>query len=35
MPFAAVWMDLKILILSEMNQKEKDKYHIISLIFII
>ena len=28
-PFAATWMDLKIIILSEANQKEKDKYHII------
>ena len=30
LPFAATWMQLKILILSEVNQKEKDKYHIIS-----
>ena len=29
MPFAAMWMDLEIIILSEVNQKEKDKYHII------
>ena len=28
MPFAATWMDLEIIILSEVNQKEKDKYHI-------
>ena len=28
MPFAAIWMDLEIIILSEVNQKEKDKYHI-------
>ena len=28
-PFAATWMDLEIIILSEANQKEKDKYHII------
>ena len=26
MPFAATWMDLESLILSEVNQKEKDKY---------
>ena len=26
------WMDLEIIILSEMSQKEKDKYHMISLI---
>ena len=32
MPFAATWMDLDIIILSEVSQKEKDKYHIISLI---
>ena len=32
MPFTAMWMELEILILSEVNQKEKDKYHVISLI---
>ena len=32
MPFAATWMQLQILILSEVSQKEKDKYHMISLI---
>ena len=32
MPFAATWMDLEIIILSEVNQTEKDKYHVISLI---
>ena len=32
MPFAATWMELETLILSEVNQKEKDKYHMISLI---
>ena len=31
MPFAATWMQLEIIILSEVSQKEKDKYHIISL----
>ena len=33
MPFAAPWMELETLILSEVSQKEKDKYHMISLIF--
>ena len=32
MPFAATWMELEILILSVVSQKEKDKYHTISLI---
>ena len=32
MPFAATWWEPEILILSEVSQKEKDKYHIISLI---
>ena len=31
-PFAATWMELEYLILSEMSQKDKDKYHMISLI---
>ena len=30
MPFAPTWMDLEIIILSEVNQKEKDKSHMIS-----
>ena len=32
MPFEATWMELKTLILSEVSQKEKDKYHMISHI---
>ena len=31
-PFAAPWMEPETLILSEVRQKEKDKYHMISLI---
>ena len=31
-PFAATWIELENLILSEISQKEKDKYHMISLI---
>ena len=33
MPFAATWVDLKIVILSEVSQTEKEKYHMTSLIF--
>ena len=29
MPFAATWIDLDRIILSEVSQTEKDKYHII------
>ena len=32
-PFAASLMKLEILILSEVSQKEKHKYYIISLIY--
>ena len=32
MPFAATWMELETLILSEVSHKEKDKYLMISLI---
>ena len=31
-PCAAIWMDLKIIILSEVSQKKKDQYYIISLV---
>ena len=34
MPFIATWMDLEMIILSEVNQTEVDKYHMIfTLIF--
>ena len=32
MPSAAIWMDLEIVILSEVSQTEKEKYHMILLI---
>ena len=32
MPFTATWMDLEIIIVSEISQREKDKYHMLSLI---
>ena len=33
MPFAATWMDLEIVILSEVSQLQKDKYHMILLMY--
>ena len=33
MPFAATCVDLEIIILSEVSQKEKGKYHLMSLIY--
>ena len=33
MSFAASWIDLEIVILSEVNQTEKDKYHMISVTY--
>ena len=35
MPFSAIRMRQEIIILSEVSQKEKDKYHTISLICVI
>ena len=35
LPFAAKGMELETLILSEVSQKEKDKYHMISLISVM
>ena len=32
MPFAATWMDLEMIILSEVRHTEKDKYLMVSLI---
>ena len=33
MSFAETWVDLEIVILSEVSQTEKDKYHMILLIY--
>ena len=33
MPFTSPWVELEIFILSEVSQKEKDKYYMISLTF--
>ena len=30
MPFAAAWMDLDIIMVSEVSQTEKDNYHMVS-----
>ena len=32
LPFATAWVDLENRMLNEINQSEKDKYHVISLI---
>ena len=32
LPFATAWMDLENIMLGEITQSEKDKYHMISLI---
>ena len=32
LPFATVWMDLENIMITELSQSEKDKYHMISLI---
>ena len=35
MPCAATWMDLEIIILSEVSQTEKEKYNMLLLIWEI
>ena len=32
MPFAATWMQLEIIRLGEVSQKEKDKYHMLAFV---
>ena len=32
LPFAITWMDLEVIVLSEISQTEKDKCHMLSLI---
>ena len=32
-PFAATWMDLEIIILSEVSQPEKDQYRMLTHIY--
>ena len=34
-PFVTAWMDLETIIQSEISQSEKDKYHMVSLIYRI
>ena len=34
MPFAATWMDLEMIIQSEVSQKEKSKYHMLTHIYM-
>ena len=34
MPFSTTWMELEIITLSDISQKEKEKYHDITHIYI-
>ena len=34
LPFATAWMQLKSIMLSEISQAVKDKYHMISLLSV-
>ena len=31
-PFATAWMELESIMLSEISQEERDKYHMVSLL---
>ena len=33
MPFVATWLDLEIVILSEVSQKERNKYRMLTHIY--
>ena len=33
-PFSAIWLDLEIIMQSEVSQKEKDKYHMIYYLYV-
>ena len=33
LPFAMIWLELESVMLSDVNQSEKDKYHRISLVW--
>ena len=33
LPFAMTWMELECIMLSEISQSEKDKYHMITLMW--
>ena len=35
MPFAATWMELESVIQSEVSQKEKNKYRMLTHIYVI
>lgn len=34
LPFAATWIDLKSTMLSEVNQTQKDKYHVTDVTYM-
>ena len=34
MPFAATWIELETLILSEVSENKKDKYHMIYHLYL-